>query len=489
MGLMRFLVPDRSVLPADAVERAYFTGLDEIPWCSRTAWTDEGLSVRRAEHDSGNFHIPYLLPGFGEISLQTACLMERDAPYHLTVELARGSINRIRNQLAAWQAMGVPIQDRPPALCRCLELFSHAATERQDPREADQHARQAILEAANLMVRLVTQYSEAVISARRKQTARVVPPLAVNLGSTPLGEAAGRYVVNTFNAVNVPFSWSDIEVLEGRRNWSLPDKQVEWSRANNLKVIAGPLLSLGNHGLPPWLFLYEGDTDALVSYVDDFVRSAVERYRGRVHLWQVAARMNAQETFELGEEERLRLAARVIELVRQLDPQTPISITIDQPWGEYMRLQDCDYSPLHFADALVRNELGLASIGLEINMGYATDATQPRDAIDFLRQIDRWSSLGLPLVVTLAAPDSGAVDPKAKAKLKPLVNGEAPGPQLHCVKSLIPLLISKAVVQGIIWNQLLDSVPHELPNAGLFDGANQPKPAAAVFREIRTKFL
>jgi hypothetical protein len=489
MGLMRFLVPDRSVLPADAVERAYFTGLDEIPWRSRTTWTDEGLAVRRAEDDSGNFHIPFLAPGLGEISLQTACLMERDEPYHLTVELARGSINRIRNQLAIWQSMGIPIHDRPPALCHALELFSHAATERQDPAEADRHARQAIVESENLIVQLTSQYAEAAISARRKQSARSVPALAINLGSAPFGEATGRYVINTFNAASVPFSWSDIEALEGRRDWTLPDRQIEWSRANNLKIIAGPLLAFDHRGLPPWLFLYEGDSEALVSYVDDFVRTVVGRYKGRVQWWQVASRMNVQETFAFGEEERLRLAATIIETVRQLDPKTPISIAIDQPWGEYMRSQGCDFSPLHFADALVRADLGLSSIGLEINMGYATDATQPRNAIDFLRQIDRWSSLGLPLLLTLTAPGSSAADPKAHAKLKPLANGGEANLQMHCVKNLIPLLLSKPVVQGIIWNQLLDSVPHELPNAGLFDGTNHPKPAAAAFREIHSKFL
>lgn len=489
MGLMRFLVPDRSLLPADAVERAYFTGLDEIPWRSRTQWTDEGLSIRRVENDSGNFHVPYLLPGLGEISLQTACLMERNSPYHLTVELARGSIHRIRNQLALWQASGVPIHDRPPALGKALELLSRATTEQHDPPEAEKFARQAIVTAENLISELAIQFADVVIAARRRQPGRGTPAMAVNLGSAPFGEAAGRYVVNTFNAANVPFSWRDIEVHEGRRDWSLPDKQLEWSRANNLKVIAGPLLSFDHNGLPPWLFLYEGDADALVSYVDDFVRTAVGRYKGRVQLWQVAARMNVQQTFELGEEERLRLAATIIETVRQLDPKTPIAMVIDQPWGEFMRAQDCDFSPLHFADALVRADLGLNSIGLEINLGYDADATQPRDAIDLLRQIDRWSSLGLPLVVTLAAPGGGDADPKARAKLKPLANGGAFSPQMHCVKNLIPLLLSKPAVQGIIWNQLMDSVPHELPNAGLFDGTNQPRPAATAFREIRTKYL
>ena len=58
MGLMRFLVPRREHLAADAIDRAYCSGMDDIPWQTRVQWTDEGLAVRRTEHDSGCFHIP-----------------------------------------------------------------------------------------------------------------------------------------------------------------------------------------------------------------------------------------------------------------------------------------------------------------------------------------------------------------------------------------------------------------------------------------------
>ena len=48
MGVMRFLVPRRDRLPADAPDRAYMAGLDEIPWQSRAHWTDDGLAIEAA---------------------------------------------------------------------------------------------------------------------------------------------------------------------------------------------------------------------------------------------------------------------------------------------------------------------------------------------------------------------------------------------------------------------------------------------------------
>ncbi len=492
MGLMRFRVPNRQALPADAVERAYFTGLDEIPWRSRTQWTDEGLTVRRSEDDSGNLHIPWIVPGHGELSLQTGCLIERGEPYHLTVELARGTIHRIRNQLATWQSAGIAGGERLPLLTKSLELLSKAATVQHDPAQAEQFAEKAIAIALDLVAQLSRAYAENALAIRRKQPSRAVPALGINLGSMTFGEGIGRYVVNTFNTTIVPFAWSDIEQIEGKCDWSLPDKQVEWSRANDMKVLAGPLLAFDRLGLPPWLFLYEGDIDALVAHVDGYLRSVVARYQGRIQLWQVAARMNVNNTLELGEEERLRMAALAIETVRAVDPRTPITIVVDQPWAEFMRSQDCDFSPLHFADALVRADLGLAGIGLEINLGYASDATQPRDALDFIRQIDRWSSLGLPLMISLAMPSSSEPDPKARVKVRPLAatNGQTLLQlQAQWVEQLVPLLLAKPSVQGILWNQLLDAATHELPNAGLFDAGNLPKPAATTLREVRQKFL
>ena len=89
-----------------------------------------------------------------------------------------------------------------------------------------------------------------------------------------------------------------------------------------------------------------------------------------MHVWQCAARLNTQEVFSLSEEQRLRLAVLAIEVTRQADPRAPVVLMLDQPWAEFMSENECDLSPLHFADALVRAEIGLSGIGLEINLGY-----------------------------------------------------------------------------------------------------------------------
>jgi hypothetical protein len=203
--------------------------------------------------------------------------------------------------------------------------------------------------------------------------------------------------------------------------------------------------------------------------------------------------MNAGDVLSLSEEQRLRLAVLSVQATRQADPRIPCVLWIDQPWAEFMGAKSCDLSPLHFADALVRADLGLAGLGLEINLGYYPGGTQPRDLLDVSRMIDRWSCLGLPLLVTLVIPSGSGADPHARsaARVLPL----APGGQVSVasqsvwVAELLPLLLSKQSVQGVWWNQLLDSQPHEFAHGGLFDQQGHGKSVLQSLQTARRQHL
>ena len=234
-----------------------------------------------------------------------------------------------------------------------------------------------------------------------------------------------------------------------------------------------------------WLYIWEGDFDNLATVFAERIRTVVTRYRGKAALWHCAARMNAGEILSLSEEQRLRLAVLAVETTRQADPRVPVVLWIDQPWGEFMGSKPCDLSPLHFADALVRADLGLAGLGLEINLGYYPGGTQPRDMLDVSRMIDRWSCLGhCSLLVTLTIPAATRPPiPQAalhSSRVLPLApNGQVSAGQpiglgrASCCRCCCP----NSPVQGVVWNQLLDSQPHELAHGGLFDHEGHGKPA------------
>jgi hypothetical protein len=239
--------------------------------------------------------------------------------------------------------------------------------------------------------------------------------------------------------------------------------------------------------------LWEGDFNSILSFVTEFVDKVVKRYRGQVDLWQCAARVNVSEGLSLTEEQRLRLTARAIEVTHELDPDTPMVVRFDQPWAEYMGRTAPDFSPLHFADALVRSGLKLAAVGIEINMGYQPSGSYPRDRLEFSRLLDLWSYLGLPLHVTLAVPGGESNEPAARGRLAPMAQampgGWSPENQAAWIKHYVPLLISKPAVHGVFWNQLSDGDNEELSFGGLFDASGNPKPGLNALVALRRKHL
>lgn len=493
MGLMRLIVHDRDRIPPGGLEHVHMCGQDDLPWFSRAYFSGNQLVIERNEDDSGRVFVPWRINDSGPLLINTATLMERDEPYILEVELARGMVNNLRNQIAQWEMMGLVVPESLRGkVMEATSDFSRAASGQQDPAAAANMAAHALMGTVNAMRQLTNEYVEQALAIRRSQDRQFTSWFGVHLGSHLPKANVARQVVNTFNMVSLPLTWRTIEAVEGRRTWKDADAQVEWAHAAGLRICAGPLLELDDRGVPDWTYLWEGDFNSLLSFMLDHVRAVVERYRGKVHLWQVAARMTHGHALGLGEEARLQLAAKAITLVRQLDPTTPLVVTFDQPWAEYLASEQLDLAPMHFADALVRADLGLSGLGLEINVGYHPGGSVPRGPLAVSRLIDTWSLLELPLLVALTLPSSAGEDPLANGKVQVISSSEnevTPQTQGEWIQEHIPLLLAKNAVQVVLWNQLSDAAPHHYPHSGLFDAEDKPKPALEVLRKIRQQYL
>lgn len=548
MGALRFHVVRRNCLPEAVLERVYVTGLDGTAWVSRSRWDGDVLVIERAEHDSGNVHVPVLFSGLsmgagsgagadagassdasesstpgvrldlGERTVSTACLMEREQPYLLEVELARGTLNQLRNQIAAWHQVGMAIPEEVrEQLARATGAFAAAATLQTEPATAASRALEALRQAVEATDRLGESYTQQAISVRRRHTATLPTLVGANLGNVvPAGETESLFC-DTFTITVIPAVWRRIEPTEGQREWDLVDAQVHWCQKHRQKICSGPLLRFDVAGTPDWLYLWEGDYESLAGFMLDHVKAVIERYRGRFQVWQIAARVNLGGSLSLTEQQSLSIVARAVELARGLDPQTPIVISFDQPWAEYMASRDAELSPMQLADTLVRAELGLAGLGIEINAGYHPEGSGWYGLLEYSQILDRWSVLGLPLVMLVSSPSSGvdfAVGSKSnqerasanssksreqsrdgngvETKPAPLMgNGVTDGSerQAQWVRRYLPMMLAKNCVQMVIWNQLFDSPDLEYPHGGLFDSQGAAKPALAAVREARRSCL
>ncbi len=491
MGVMQFLVPRRDRIGAEVTQRAYFSGMDEVPWLTRIQWSDQGLTVERVERDSGNFYLPYGVPGHGELMLSTACLRDRAVPYHLDVEIARGTLNRLRNQLHAMLTGGLtPSSGTLAAVQESIGHLSQAVTTQNQPETASLHAIKATQAALRGIDQLSSSYVTHTLGTRRSSGGKLGTLWGINLGTTLPGNTLTAQLGSTFNTIQIPLSWRDIESQEGQRDFSRCDAQIEWARSHGFKVCGGPLLAMDRGSLPDWMYLFgQEDIDSFRACVAEHLQAVVARYRGKVNLWICGAGLNLENELGHTEEERLHLAVLTIDAIRKQDPRAPIVLSIDQPWGAFLNRAEYELSPLHFADALVRADLGLAGLGLEMNIGYYPGGSEPRDPLEFGRQMDRYSMLGLPLLASLTVPSNATPDSRALRKCQTIpfaANGTlTPDAQRKWGEQILPMLLAKQAVQGLLWNQLRDSQPHAYPRGGLFDDREQAKPIVEVLKALR----
>jgi hypothetical protein len=486
MGQLRFAAPHRDRLPGGAVEQAYLTGMEAVPFPSRNFWDGEQIVLARDVRESGNFHILWNVPRRGPLLLSTASLMERERPYLLPVELARGTLNRLRNQLAYWQSMGLVTPPGYEALEQAaLGEFAKAATQQANPGVAALAAEASLQQTLAAIDLLAEAYVEQVLALRHEQSRTLSTILGCALPQQPLSETAARDYLATFNAACPPIAWKQIEPVEGEIDWSSADRQFQWLKGKGLKVSAGPLLRLDTGYLPDWLYLWEDDFEAIQGYVQQFVSSAVARYRGQVQIWHCAAGLNLPGGLALNEEQKLRLAVIAIDAVRRSDPRTPVIVSFDQPWGEYLQQDEMDLPAFHFADALVRADLGLSGVGLEMNIGYSPGGTLPRDMLELSRLIDRWSTLGVPLLAMLSAPSSASIDPLASMRATTVSGKVSPEDTANFLRPWLSMLVAKQAVHGVLWNQYTDSDPHRWPHSGLVDTTGAAKPIAEVMAALR----
>lgn len=497
MGLMRFVADDQSLLTEERLARAYVAGPDEAPTFGRTLHSGDQIVVERVEDSSGCFSIPWPIPGHGDWLLATSSLMEREKPYILEVELARGLVFRLRDQLASWEMLGLRTTEEVFNGVRdaTRNLSRAAVTQHVDRATAAARARTALQIAADACCNLADLYAEQALAMRMPDGQHLTTLLGVRLGDKAPRGSKSRKLSETFNLAGVSAGWGIVEPSEGRHDWTTVDKPVEWARSSGMRVCLGPLLEFDDKLVPDWAYLWEGDVETLTSLMIGHVRSTVQRYRGKVQLWHVASKINRDRVLSLSDEQRLQIVANAVRLVRQLDPSTPVVVGVEQPWGEYRATRQTELAPLDFADALERADLGIAGFDLEMNIGYRPFGSELRNPLAFSRLVDLWNMrLESPLMLSIAFPSSTLEDPAADSRLEVVAAREeddllTPDFQAEWARRRLPMLLAKNAVQVVIWSQLTDSGPHRLPNGGLYERTKAQKPVLDVLAELRKRLL
>ena len=123
MGVMRFVVDDLERVTDTFLSEVYVASLEGVPWRCFAERTEDGFQLRRRIDESGSLYAMWRLADGTETLLSTASLSVRERPYLLPVELARGTLNRLRNQTEAWRLAGLEVG---PEVEQQISVAGHA---------------------------------------------------------------------------------------------------------------------------------------------------------------------------------------------------------------------------------------------------------------------------------------------------------------------------------------------------------------------------
>src|SRR5437588_5381656 len=118
-----------------------------------------------------------------------------------------------------------------------------------------------------------------------------------------------------------------------------------------------------------------------------------------------------------------------------------------------MAVEERTHSPFIFADTLVRSELKLSSLDLELVMGVTPRGSYCRDLLETSRLLDLYSLLGVPLRITLGYPSATEADDNADPELRVdggrWRSGFTPEVQADWASSFAALALAKPYTQAV----------------------------------------
>ncbi|QDU63116.1 Endo-1,4-beta-xylanase A precursor [Planctomycetes bacterium Pan216] len=485
---LHFTLPPNAGIEPERFQHGYVTGLDRSPMSLHVEMVNGIASVYRATSESGSLHLPWEIDRFGEIVVQSTSLMEREEPYRLSLELARGQLNKMRNQHVDWAGHGLKVSDAvQDSMQRSSQSFRNAFQAKSE-EEREAAATDALSGAIWAAEGMTEGYARRATRTRVRDRGPIKATLACMFDDGLFDVDPGPFR-SAFNHVQIPLRWAECEPEHGQFDWSTLDRQIGWCEEHGLEITLGPLIDFHESRLPGWLSNYEQNVELMATLMLDLVETCMARYKGRIACWETTARTNIAGTLRLNEDQMLWITRRLSEVGKSIDPDAALTATICQPWGEYFVRQDQRFSPGYFADSLYRLKLPLSTLTFEIAMGYAPDGSFCRSLLDVSQLMDSLHEVCGRLRVRLVFPSQAIKDGPVTTSAGRWRGEFSEAIQAEWAEKVTLVGLAKPFVDGITWGMYHDAHAMDWPHGGLIDREGQPKPALERLTTIRGSLL
>ena len=472
MSGFRFRMPLDWKLSSYHANSVFVVGLDGVPWPCKVKVDTESvapvLDVKRNQTDSGRLYITYPLRDRGEMIICTGTLPERESAYDLLTELARGTLNRLRNQVSIWQEGGLVIADSIGEKVSAAIHWLGTAIMTADRPEQDRLAGDSIELAMDAIFELCQSFGKQITQYRREHT---------ELGQFWLANATGRNDQFIPSSCHTGFDLLQVVDTHCHHEFSEVSKRLV---------------------LGPWLDASAGGMAEDLVEVDDFLarrdllilqcRQRLEELPAKTALLHLVSGLNGIGHRHLSYPQQQQLAVDLLQLVDDSLIEIPVMVSFDFPWAERLAGSVGGIHPLQIADSLLRHGSRIAFLGLDVNLDYWPNGSAIRDPLQWIDLIDVWAQLDLPLVICMRVP-SGGKPVAADCPVDRMINQQRSNvneeQRLEFLQTVLPMLIARPTVHGIIWRQWQDDDDPRYPYGGIIDADGGEKPIMRVIDDLK----
>jgi len=480
----RFRLPDDWKLSQYQLNSIFVVGLDGMPWPCKVkmesppvgAAADDAkpiLEVVRNQNESGRVYFIYPFTQHGQILICTGTLPLSNVAYDLLKELARGTLNRLRNQLSIWSEGGLVIADSIYSLVAdATQRLSDAITV-GDSGEQDRLAAESLELSMSAIFELSTAFGDQIARYRREHSEFGSFWSAVRLIET------GK----SHDHVSNLLKWKEFDAVESDFDADLV-KRISKSKK---QYILGPLLDASPGGMSNELLELE-DFNARKSHLLTAGRKKLESLPKTSSLIHVISGLNGIGHRHLSYPQQLQIATDLLQMVDDAMLEVPTMISFDFPWAERLASAVGGMHPLQIADSLMRYGVGISYLGLEINLDYWPSGSVIRDPLQWVDLIDIWAQMELPLILCLRCPSGDTSEAMAESKDRTInrkLSSTTEQQRHELLDTVLPMMVARPAVQGIIWQQSHDAADIRFPAAGLLDTTGSIKPIRQVLEKLQ----
>jgi hypothetical protein len=483
--MLRFRVFRDGVPPAELdLSTAYLVGSDNVPIRGEFVYANGEIQCRKRAAGPAALTIMWETRNFGTIMLETTRLPEREEPYLLNLELARGRVMRIMQKREEWglfdlaEAQAVTEKSND-----CRNLLLQAIVTMDDMAAASGYADRCLALALPLSEQAALMHADLLLQ-RRIQT-RSLPRGAFGCRIDPAGanEPYRRLLLANSDFACYPLRWKDLEPQEQAFNWREADEWMDFLRRARVPVVAGPLVQFNEQSIPDWLYMWEHDYENVRDLLYEHIDRVVNRFGAQVVLWNVLSGLHVNSQFSFTFDQLMDLTRMTVGQVKKVNAQARTMIELTQPWGEYYATNQRSIPPLLYAEMIVQSGITFDIFGVQLRFGIPKDGGWQRDLFQISSMLDRFAPLGKPLMISGMQVPSAMGEAQVGAGV--WRKGWTEALQSKWIEAVTDIALSKPFVEAICWHDISDAASKQIPGGGLVTADLTPKHAYKTWVALR----